>query len=192
MLEPLNVRSGFDGLLSAVGHTPAGVLVEELTGLQIAAVIARKRDGFSERLQSVYGLELPSGPRRHAAERLTLIGTGPRTWLALRHGGEPLAPELARELGDTAAVADQSDSYAVLRLFGPKIRAAFEKGLAVDLHPRAFGVGDVAVTTCSHVGVIVWQTDEAPTYELAVFRSYAGGLWHWLAESAAEFGLAIR
>jgi heterotetrameric sarcosine oxidase gamma subunit len=192
MLEPLKARSGFDGLLAAAGPAQAGVVVEELKNLQIATVIARRRDAFSERLRSSYQLELPSGPRREVTEPLTLLGTGPRTWLAMRRRGKPLAPELARELEETAAVTDQSDSYAVLRLSGPMIRATFEKGLGVDLHPRAFEVGDVAVTTCSHIGVVVWQTDEAPTYELAVLRSYAGSLWHWLAESAAEFGLAVR
>jgi sarcosine oxidase subunit gamma len=192
MLEPLKARSGFDGLLAAAGPATAGVVVEELKDLHIATVIARRRDTLSEQLRSCYGLELSAGPRRSVSERLTLLGTGPRTWLALRHAGEPLAPELAREFGDTAAVTDQSDSYSVLRLSGPRIRATFEKGLGVDLHPRALRVGDVAVTTCSHVGVIVWQTDEAPTYELAVFRSYAGSLWHWLAESAAEFGLSSK
>jgi methylglutamate dehydrogenase subunit D len=193
MLEPLIAKPAFGGLLAPPGSVQAGVFVEEVLDLQLATVIARAGlDPLAARIRDTYGIDLQSGPRRHATERLTVLGTGPRTWLALRQGGEPLAPELSRLLGENAAVTDQSDGYAVLRLSGPRIRATFEKGLAVDLHPRAFGTGDVAVTTCAHIGVIVWQTDEAPTYELAVFRSYAGSLWHWLAESAAEFGLAAR
>jgi sarcosine oxidase subunit gamma len=194
MPEPivLTSRSGFAGLLEALGPAPEpGVRVSEPADLQIATLIARRgeRDGFGERLRTAYGLELPSGPKRVASDRLALLGTGPRTWLALRTGGAPLALELARELGDTAAVADQTDGYAVLRLTGETLRATFEKGLAVDLHPRAFRPGDVAVTTCAHLGVIVWQLDDAPTYEVAVFRSLAASFWHWLCESAAEFGL---
>ena len=194
MPEPkvLTPRSGFAGLLDSTGPSSApGVRVSEPADLQIATVIARqgRRDGLAAPLRAAYGVELPSGPKRVASDRLALLGTGPRTWLALRTGGAPLALELAHELGKTAAVVDQSDGYAVLRLTGEKLRATFEKGLAVDLHPRAFGPGDVAVTTCAHLGVIVWQLDEAPTYEVAVFRSLAASFWHWLSESAAEFGL---
>jgi heterotetrameric sarcosine oxidase gamma subunit len=79
----------------------------------------------------------------------------------------------------------------VLRLSGPKVRATFEKGLGVDLHPGSFRPGDAAVTACAHLGVILWQIDEAPTYEVAVFRSLASRFWHWLSESAAEYGLRI-
>jgi sarcosine oxidase subunit gamma len=88
-------------------------------------------------------------------------------------------------------VSDQSDGYAVLRLAGAAMRATFEKGLAVDLHPAAFGPGDAAVTTCSHIGVILWQLDDAPTYEIALFRSLAADFWHWLSTSAAEYGLRV-
>jgi sarcosine oxidase subunit gamma len=37
----------------------------------------------------------------------------------------------------------------------------------------------------------LWQLDDAPTYELAVARSLALSLWHWLEASAAEFGLEL-
>jgi sarcosine oxidase subunit gamma len=39
--------------------------------------------------------------------------------------------------------------------------------------------------------VQLWQVDAVPTYELAVPRSLAAAFWHWLVESAAEFGGAI-
>jgi methylglutamate dehydrogenase subunit D len=181
MLEPATLarRSAFDGLLQAVGAPDAaGIVVRECTDLQIATVIAR-------RSFSMLADRVPTG-------RIAFIGTGPRTWLAVRKGGGSLAVDLQRDLGETAAVTDQSDGYAVLRLSGPKVRATFEKGLSVDLHPRAFGVGDAAVTTCSHLGVILWQLDAAPTYEIALFRSLAADFWHWLSDSAAEFGLRVE
>ncbi|RYE86794.1 MAG: hypothetical protein EOP19_05950, partial [Hyphomicrobiales bacterium] len=33
--------------------------------------------------------------------------------------------------------------------------------------------------------------DAAPTFDVAVTRSYAASFWHWLEASAAEFGLAV-
>jgi methylglutamate dehydrogenase subunit D len=115
---------------------------------------------------------------------------GPRSWLALSEN-ETLADELAQVLAETAAVADQSSGYAILRLAGPKARATLEKGVGIDLHPRAFQPGDAAVTSCAHLGIIIWQIDEAPTYEIAVARSFAADFCHWLMQSAAEFGLKL-
>jgi heterotetrameric sarcosine oxidase gamma subunit len=195
MLEPVTLtqRSAFAGLLQPVNASDtAGVLASERTDLQIATVVARQgREALAERVRSTYGIDLPVGPKRAATDRIAFIGTGPRTWLALRQDGGSLVDDLQHALGDIAAVSDQSDGYAVLRLSGDKVRATFEKGLSVDLHPRAFRPGDAAVTTCSHLGVIIWQLDEAPSYEIALFRSLAAAFWHWLAESAAEFGLKV-
>jgi sarcosine oxidase subunit gamma len=187
-------RSAFAGLFRPVNPSvAAGVRVSACPGRQIATVIARVgRETIDEKLRAAYGVGLPVGPTWSGTERLSLVGTGPRTWLAFREGGAALADELRRDLGDTVAVADQSDGYAVLRLSGPKVRALFEKGLSIDLHPTAFGRGRAAVTTCSHMGVILWQLDETPCYEIALFRSLAADFWHWLSQSAAEFGLDVE
>ena len=48
---------------------------------------------------------------------------------------------------------------------------------------------DVAVTVIAHVGAVVWRRNGC--FAFAVFRSYAGSFWHWLAASAAEFGLTV-
>jgi sarcosine oxidase subunit gamma len=71
------------------------------------------------------------------------------------------------------------------------VREALAKGVAIDLHPRAFKTADAAATLVSHVAVQLWQVDDAPTYELAVARGFALSFWHWLATSAAEFGLEL-
>jgi methylglutamate dehydrogenase subunit D len=61
----------------------------------------------------------------------------------------------------------------------------------VDLHPRAFGPGDVAITPVSHITAHIWQTHADPVYELAVARSLTPSFWHWLEASAAEYGLEV-
>ena len=47
------------------------------------------------------------------------------------------------------------------------------------------------MTAIAHIGVQLWQLDDAPTYELAVPRSMAKSFWTWFSASAAEFGLAV-
>lgn len=164
-------------------------------GLQLATVIARAGDRaeFARHVAEICGLSLPDGPTRATAGRTAALGVGPRSWLFLEDGGAPgFAHRLSESLGRAAAVSDQSDAYAVLRVAGPAARAVLGKGLAVDLHPRAFDTTRVAVTICSHVGVTIWQVDDAPTFEVALFRSYAGSFAHWLSESAAEYGCSVR
>ena len=57
------------------------------------------------------------------------------------------------------------------------------------MHARAFNAGDTAVTSVAHIGAQIWQTDDAPTYEIAVALGFALSFWHWLEASAAEYGI---
>ncbi|MFC2248099.1 sarcosine oxidase subunit gamma [Labrys portucalensis] len=189
----LESRSAFAGLLKPVG-TGAGVTVQDRSGLEIVTLAARKgqEGALAARMQAAYGLRLPNGPKRVVAGSLAALGTGPSAWLVTREAGGPnlLVSDLIEAVGTLASVTDQTSGYAVLRVSGPHVRDMFAKGLDIDLHPRAFAPGDTAVTACSHIGVTLWQLDETPTYEIALFRSMAGSFWHWLSDSAAEFGLA--
>ncbi|HLH11360.1 MAG TPA: sarcosine oxidase subunit gamma family protein [Methylovirgula sp.] len=186
----LELKSPFEASLKDAGAGD-GVQVSERRNLQMATVIARAGNSdIAARLKSAFGLALLPGPKRSAANDLAFVATGPRSWLALSEASG-LTPKLREALGEAAAISDQSSGYAVLRLTGPKVRATLEKGIGVDLHPRAFQPGDAASTSCAHLGVIIWQIDAAPIYEIAVFRSLADSFAHWLQESAAEFGLRV-
>jgi heterotetrameric sarcosine oxidase gamma subunit len=88
-----------------------------------------------------------------------------------------------------ASVSDQSDGRVVVRVSGPHARDMLAKGVMVDLHPRAFRPGDVAVTSVAYIGAHLWQLDDTQTYELAVYRSFGVSFWRWLLEAGAEFGV---
>jgi sarcosine oxidase subunit gamma len=198
-LPPLQARLPLEGILvpdgPAGGHTrPAGIVLCERAGLGLAAIQARR--GRAAELAHVirerFGIDLPAGPERAAAGPLAFLGVGPGKWLALHDGGDPaFVAGLAAGLTGLAAVVDQSDGYAVLRVSGPAAREALQKALPVDLHPRAFGPGDVAVTSMAHVGVTVWQLDATPVYELAAARSFAGNFHHALLVSAGVYGVRV-
>ena len=170
----------------------AGVSVVLRGDLRIASVIVR-RDGLPElsgRTEKMFGLALRSGPYREARERCTILGIGPGRWMFMQEGGAPeFAAELQRDLAGIASVSDHSDGYAVFEVSGACARRALAKGVAIDIHPNSFGTGDVAVTAVAHIGTILWQTNNLPCYGMAVFRSYAGSFWHWLRDSAMEFGI---
>jgi len=40
--------------------------------------------------------------------------------------------------------------------------------------------------------VHLWQIDDGPTYEFAVFRSFAAAFCEWLLIASAEFGVVVE
>jgi len=151
-----------------------------------------KADPVRAAIRAAYGASLPQGATRVEAKDIVFMWAGPDLWLAVAERGEDrdLAAELEGVLAGVASVVDQSDGRVVVRISGSRARDVLAKGVPIDLHPRAFKPGDVAITHASHTGIILWQVDDAPTYECAMFRSYADSFAHWLFESAAEFASA--
>lgn len=163
---------------------PDQLILEERTGFALATVMAAK--GVTAQ-QVADALEAPrvDGPSWSSNGELALIGSGPGTWLVLGEGRADHAERLRALLGPLAAVSDQSGAYVILRLSGARARAVLQRGAAIDLHPSAFRPGSAATTVIAHIGVVIRQIDAAPTYEVAVFRSYAGSFRHWLAQAVA-------
>lgn len=168
-----------------------GVTVRERTGLGIAVLVARKgrHAALAQRVRERFGIELPRAPCRACAGPLAFAAIGPARWLATLEAAEQvLADSLRSAVGSSASVVDQSDGHCVLRLEGPRARAALARIAPVDVHPRTFRIGDVAATRAGHLAVTLWRVDDlgegAPVFEIAAQRSYAASLWQALAEGA--------
>jgi sarcosine oxidase subunit gamma len=170
-------------------------MIQERTGLGLATVAARKgeTDALKRAVASAYEVELPDGSRAVHGPSVSFVGYGPGQWLAVSEGlaSETLARELGERLRGLASISDQSGGRTVLRLSGPAARAVLAKGLPIDLHPRAFEPGSAATSTISLMGVQIWQVDDAPSYDLAIFRSVSASFWRWLTASAGEFGYEV-
>jgi methylglutamate dehydrogenase subunit D len=173
-----------------------GVVLSERADLALAAVMVRKgaNEALAKRVRAVFGLDLPTTPRRAARGSLAFVWAGPGHWLAVteERDGTSLEKLLRHDLSNLASISDQSDGRAIVRIAGARARDVLAKGVPVDLNPRAFTAGDAAVTTVGHIAVHLWQLDETPAYEFAVLRSYAAAFWRWLMDSAAESGAVIE
>jgi methylglutamate dehydrogenase subunit D len=161
---------------------------DDLTMASFAAAKG-KTDALKAAILKAYGVQLPETPERVHGKDIAFIWYGPEQWLAVAERGEKrdIEQELKPLLAGLASVVDQSDGRAVVQISGPHARDVLAKGLPIDLHPRAFKANGVAITHASHIGIILWQTDAAPTYEIAMFRSFADSFTHWLFDAAAEF-----
>jgi heterotetrameric sarcosine oxidase gamma subunit len=173
-----------------------GVIAQVRQGLGLAKILVRKNaaTALAQRVQTHFNCALPTSPRRECGNDIAVMGIGPGSWLAMcENGGNDFASSLKPILGPFAAISDQSDAYGVFRLMGPQLRAALSKLVPIDIHDRAFKVGDVAETIAGHVGILFWRLDDAagsPVFDIAVARSFSVSLRHTLIQSAAEFDLA--
>ena len=122
------------------------------------------------------------------------LPVAPGTWLLMGPRGRHawLVGKLAAATGGAASLVDQSMGRVVLRVAGSRARDVLAKGCRLDLHPRAFGPGGVAVTPIAHVTVTLVQVDATPTFDLLVPASYAETFLDWLLEAAAEHGADLE
>lgn len=172
---------------SSAGSIGVTLTLPPMIGL--ATVIARKGRiaPLREAVMSVFGIEVPIGPKRAVGAGISFIGTSPGQWLAV--GETALVDGLVSSIGSLAAVTDQSDSRALIRIEGPKARAALAKGLPIDLHPDQFQPGDSAVTMMARFAVQLWQLDDNPAFDILVARSSADDFLALLVANAAEYGI---
>jgi methylglutamate dehydrogenase subunit D len=180
-----------DGEFGAPLSAP-GVTLELCAEFAIATVIARRGrlDSLRTRVADEFGIELPPTPKCVSTNGVAFVWSGPEQWLVL---GKTLPAtefvrRLASSLGNSASINEQTDGRAVIRVGGPAARQALAKICALDLHRDAFKPGDAAVTRMAQLNVSLWQIDEAPRYEIAVFSTFALSLWESLVTAAAEFG----
>lgn len=192
-MSDLAASLALDGIANPQPRADAGVWVQDRSGFPLVSMIARRGrvDALASALAQAYGIDLPMTPRVVEASSLSVIWSGVDRWLVRATEDRDLEGELRARLGDSASFSDQSDGRTILRIGGVAARRVLAKGVPVDLHPRVFKPGDTAVTLCGHFGVQLWQVDDGPAYDLAVFRSLSEDLWHWLVSASAEFGLGV-
>jgi heterotetrameric sarcosine oxidase gamma subunit len=182
-LQPANAFYG----LHPAGEG-GGVRVRMLEPDAILTILARsgKTNALIDKSHSELGLELADEPKRVTADETAALGIGPGRWLFITNA----ASKVTTAFDGLASISNHTDGYALFGIAGPKARNTLAKGVPVDLHPAIFDENSVAVTVVSHIGALVWK-NTADEFVVAVFRSYAGSFWDWLAESAEEFGLEI-
>jgi sarcosine oxidase subunit gamma len=183
------------GRYGAANAEGPGITLSHLHPISLATVIAHagQEAALSDALRDRWGVALPGSGEAALGGALAFLWAGPGQWYARAEGlGEgALVKELHQALGAHAAISDQSHGRVVLRIGGARARDLLAKGTPVDLHPRAFGPGQTALTQMAHVGVHLTQIDEAPTFEISLFRGFAESFWEWLCHSAAEYGYEV-
>lgn len=199
VLAPPRARSAFEAILVPGRHGradgPAGIVVRERTDLRLLHVAAfRNREAaVRDAVLAASGLPLPEEPRRVESAGLTALWAGPGRWLLMapQDAAESL-DRIAAALAGSAACAEVGDGRAILTVSGPRARAVLAKGIGIDLAPDSFRPSQTALTMASMIDVQLSRLPGEDAFELILFRSLAGSLWHWLEETAAIEGIDVQ
>lgn len=92
-------------------------------------------------------------------------------------------------LSGLAALTDQSDGWASLRLTGAGTSAVLARLVPLDLRPAAFPVGAAARSLLNHIPLLLMRPDAAGL-DLMVYRSMVGSAVHEI--SVAMVAVAAR
>lgn len=200
MSEPMRSESPlvrFDlAARSKEARGDAGIRVREralLGHLSLRGSAADPR--FVAGVETAVGVAPPIAPNTvREAQRNAVYWLGPDEWLLVTAGERRSA--LERELraaldGVPAAITDVSGGQTVVVIRGARARELLAKGCPLDLHPRAFDVGQCAQSHLAKAPVLIRLLDREPAFEIVVRRSFADYLWLWMEDAAGEYGWAI-
>lgn len=185
--------SALDGVTGPRGGAwDAGIVLTEVRFPTLLNLRGDASDAaFGSGVESVLGLVPPAAPNTVSqTDEMAVLWLAPDEWLVVASGeAEDLPGKLEANLsGVFATVVDLSDNYVCIRIEGAQARRVLQKGWTLDLHPRAFGIGQCAQSMLAHAAVILRQISDEPGYELIVRPSFAKYTWEWLVDACAEYG----
>ena len=165
-----------------------GVVVREHPFLGHIHLRGDSRDPhFAGVVGGVIGDPLPMVPNT-----LTDVNGITMYWLGPDDQREATLRRLRQSLAKLhAAITDVSGGQTSLHLRGRHVRDVLAKGCPIDLHPRAFRIGQCAQSHLGKAPILIGQVEEQPYFELIVRRSFADYLWTWLESVAEEYGLEV-
>jgi sarcosine oxidase, subunit gamma len=176
--------------LAAAADVPARIRLAEVRFLTQLTLRVTPGAPAAAAAAGALGAPLPTEPNTTSAgDDVTVLWMGPDEWLVVaRDGAERHRQGLERALvGGHGTVVDVSAQRTVIELAGGHARDVLLKGCALDLHPRAFGVGRCAQTLLARSQVVLLPRTDEPAYWVFVRASFAEYLAEWLLDAAAEY-----
>ena len=177
----LTAKSACDGLLPiSVGRF---TLSEETPGALTSLMPFKGcAETLSQALEAAHGSRLPDANRSTGKAGAQIIWFAQNQYLLM-------GPEPAPILAEHAAMTDQTDAWAVVRLEGAGAEQVLARLIPLDLRPHVFEPGHTARSDLMHMMASVTRTGPQ-AFAIMVFRSMAATLVHDL-QTAME-GVAAR
>ena len=151
---------------------------------------------FTAAASKVLGVALPTTPNTQAAGKgIIACWMGPTEWLLLTE--DEACQDWLDRLRDVlaevhAGVVELSGGQTLIEIRGPYAADTLAKGTTIDLHPRSFGAEQCTRTLLAHSTVFIRVLEPGTAFQVVVRRSFADHIWHWLCDSAAEYGYKVE
>ena len=99
------------------------------------------------------------------------------------YDGDDSESYLKTKFNASAYYTDQSDTWAMIRVKGPRSRDVLERICPINIDKDVFSVGNVSRTVMEHIGTIIFR-DEDDSYVLLTMRSFGRSMLHAIEVSA--------
>jgi sarcosine oxidase, subunit gamma len=182
--------AGFADRLAAANDAPARIRLAEAPFLTQITLRVAPESVAARAVAGVLGAPLPVTPNTTSASGdVEVLWMGPDEWLVTAPAGfDRLVEALERAIGEEhATVVDVSAQRTAIDVAGADARDLLLKGCALDLDPRAFGVGRCAQTLLARAQVVLVPRSDEPAYRVFVRASFAEYLAEWVLDAAAEY-----
>ena len=175
-MADLIAKSPCDGLMPVlIGEMSLTELAPE--PMTLLAPFRGQHEAASQALKAAHGLALPRANRTNGKPGNRVIWFGRGQFLLI-------GPEPAPDIAECAALVDQSDAWAGVRLEGVGCEDVLARLVPIDVRQSTFRRGHTARTQVMHMmGSLTRIGDRA--FQIMVFRSMARTLVHDL-ETAME------
>ncbi|WP_299966979.1 sarcosine oxidase subunit gamma [uncultured Roseobacter sp.] len=147
----------------------------ELGRLTTVSPFLGQRRLSAQRMEAAHGIPWPEPNRTTGTDAARAIWFGHDTVLLAGPAADP-------SLAQSAALTDQSDAWATMRVSGAGAEAVLARLVPVDLRPARFEEGHTARTLIKQMTGSVTRTGP-DVFLLMVFRSMAQTLVHDLTEA---------
>jgi len=174
--------------LNGVAKEFDGVTMAEVTGKALVSVaIPMGGDkNLAAAISKAYKTNIPpvGMSTTSADEKTQFLGLQSDQFFALFDADEHEdgVTHVADRLGSAGYYTDQSDSWVMLAVSGPKSRVALARICSLDLHHDVFVEGTVARTSMEHLGTIIYRSG-TDSFIIFSIRSTAQALLHAIETS---------
>ena len=173
--------------LADIDHSYDGISLAQITSRAIISIASPLggEQKLAKAITKSYAMKLPkTGYSTQSKDKNThLLGLQPdMVFMVFEHEGNDGLEQVRRKLGSVGYYSDQSDSWVIVELTGPKTRLALERICLLDLNPKVFLEGAVSRTQMEHLGTIIFRSGP-DSFTLFSARSSAKSFIHALKTS---------
>jgi len=177
-----------ESALEGAEHEFNGVNVSEVIGKSLV-MVAIPRGALADvesAIKKSCGLSIPKMEQstKSLDSSITLWRLQNSQFLAyFSYEGDDSESHLKGKLDAPAYYTDQSDTWAMIRVKGPRSRDVLERICPINIDKDVFSVGNVSRTVMEHIGTIIFR-DEDDSYVLLTMRSFGRSMLHAIEVSA--------